>query len=70
MSVCKYLITQKTIARFLEEGRQVARAILEGSVIAGEGKALEEDKLVAVQYEEKTILLFAQDIRSRGEQID
>ena len=70
MSVCKFRITKATIALFLEENRHVARAIQEGAIVAVDIDALDADKFVHVQCEEKTILMFAQDIRSRGERID
>lgn len=64
----RYRITQPTIALFLEEGRQVARTIAAGTVITAEN--IEGDKLIEVQWSEKTVLMFAQDIRSRGELVD
>jgi hypothetical protein len=70
MSVCKYRITKATIALFLEENRHVARTILEGSIIAVDKKLLKDDRLVDVRWEEKTVMMFAQDIRSRGEEVD
>jgi hypothetical protein len=70
MSVCKFRITKATIALFLEENRQVARTILEGSVIAVDKKLLQDDQLVDVTWEEKTVMMFTQDIRSRGEEVD
>ena len=70
MSLCKYRITKATIALFLEENRQVARTLVEGSIIALDKKLLDDDRLVDVRWEEKTVMMFTQDIRSRGEQID
>ena len=70
MSVCKFRITKATIALFLEENRQVARTILEGSVIAVDKKLLQDDQLVDVTWEGKTVMMFTQDIRSRGEEVD
>jgi hypothetical protein len=70
MSVCKFRITRATIALFLEENRHVARALFEGSVIAVDKDLLNEDRLVDVEWEEKTVMMFTQDIRSRGEEVD
>jgi hypothetical protein len=64
----RYRIIQPTIALFFEEGRQVARTIAAGSVITAE--SIEGDKLIEVQWSEKTVMMFAQDIRSRGERMD
>ena len=70
MSVCKFRITKATIALFLEENRQVARTILKGTIIAVDKKLLLDDQLVDVRWEEKTVMMFTQDIRSRGEGVD
>lgn len=60
-------MTQPTIALFFEEGRQVAHTIDAGSVITAEN--IEGDRLVEVQWREKTVMMFAQDIRARGEEL-
>lgn len=64
----RYKIIQPTIALFFEEGRQVARTIAAGSVISAE--SIEGDQLIEVEWSEKTVMMFAQDIRSRGERMD
>jgi hypothetical protein len=56
-----------TIALFFEEGRQVAHTVPEGAVVRVAG--LDGDKLIEVVWEGQTILMFAQDIRSRGERV-
>jgi hypothetical protein len=70
MSLCKFRITKATIALFLEENRHVARTVLEGSIVEVDKQLLQDDQLVDVRWEEKTVMMFTQDIRSRGEEVD
>ena len=58
-------LTIPTIALFPEDGRHVAHTIPKGAVI--QVKTLQGDKLIEVVWEGKTVLMFAQDIRARGE---
>jgi len=67
MSTEVFRLNMATIALFFEEGRQVAHTIPQGSVVRVD--TLDGDKLVEVVWEGKTILMFAQDIRSRGEKV-
>jgi hypothetical protein len=67
MSPLTFRLTCATIALFPEADRQVARALPQGSVIVA--KKIDGDKLVEVIREGKTVLMFAQDIRSRGERV-
>jgi hypothetical protein len=66
----KYRIKSPTIALFLEEGRHVAHMVPEGSVIAIESETFNGDRLVEVLWAEKLVMMFTQDIRSRGVKID
>jgi hypothetical protein len=67
----KFRINTPTIALFLEEGRQVARTIPGGAeVIVSDENTIQENKLLEVQWAEKRVRMFAQDIRSRGEKIE
>ena len=66
----KFRINTPTIALFLEDGRQVARTIPGGAeVIVSDENALQENKLIEVQWAEKRVRMFAQDIRARGERV-
>jgi hypothetical protein len=64
-STATFRLNSPTIALFPEEGRQVAHTIPQGAVI--QVKTLEGDHLIEVVWEGKTVLMFAQDIRARGE---
>jgi hypothetical protein len=67
----KFRINTPTIALFLEEGRQVAHTIPGGAeVIVSDENTIQENKLLEVQWAEKRVRMFAQDIRSRGEKIE
>ena len=67
----KFRINTPTIALFLEEGRQVARTIPSGAeVIVSDENTIQENKLIEVQWAEKRVTMFAQDIRSLGEKLD
>ena len=67
----KFRINTPTIAVFLDEGRQVARTIPGGAeVTVGDENAVQENKLIEVQWAEKRVRMFAQDIRARGEKLD
>jgi hypothetical protein len=60
-----FRLTSPTIALFPEDGRHVARTVPFGAVIAVE--ELDGNKLVEVTWNDQKILMFAQDIRARGE---
>ena len=63
-------LTIPTIALILEEGQQVARTIPgSAEVIVPDENTIQENKLIEVQWAEKRVRMFAQDIRVRGEQL-
>jgi hypothetical protein len=68
MPIGRYRINSPTIALFFEDGRHVAHTIPTGVIINVDG--LDGDKLVEVTWDGKKGLMFAQDVRSRGERID
>jgi len=70
-SKVKFRINTPTIALFPEEGRHVARTIPGGTeVIVSDENNIQENKLIEVQWAEKLVRMFAQDIRARGERVD
>jgi hypothetical protein len=67
----RFRINAPTIALFLEEGREVARTIPGGAEITVSAEnVLQENKLIEVQWAEKRVRMFAQDIRARGEKVE
>jgi hypothetical protein len=70
MSDGKYQIKSPTMALFLEDGRQVARVVPKGAIIKIDSGAFTENKLVDVAWNGEVVMMFAQDVRSRGKRID
>ena len=70
MTTEKYLISSPTIALFLEDGRQVAHLVPEGALIRTDGKPFNGNKLIEVTWAEKVVMMFTQDLRTRGKKID
>ena len=66
-STATFRLNAPTIALFFEEGRHVARTIPQGAVI--QVNSFEGNKLIEVLWEGKTVLMFAQDVRARGEKL-
>jgi hypothetical protein len=70
MTTEKYLICSPTIALFLEEGRHVAHLVPEGAMISIDGKTFNGNKLIEVIWAEKIVMMFTQDLRTRGKKLD
>lgn len=64
-----YRITSPALVLFQENDRQVSQMIPKGTVVSFEGKSFNGDKLVEVLWDGKVVLMFTQDLRSRGERI-
>jgi hypothetical protein len=54
---------------FMEGGRHVGHLVPEGAVVFVDGETFNGDKLVEVLWAEKTVMMFTQDIRTRGEKV-
>ena len=70
MPIERYRISSPTIALFLEDGRHVAHMVPKGATITIDGKTLNGNKLTEVIWAEKTVMMFTQDLRSRGKKIN
>ena len=66
----KYRIKSPTIALFLEDGRHVAHMIPADSIVVVQAEELNGDRLIEVLWAEKLVMMFTQDIRTRGLKID
>lgn len=66
----RYRMSKPTIALVIEEGRHVARTIPEGDIVAIDATLPDSSKLVEVTWNEKTVLMFSQDVKNRGEKLD
>ena len=64
----KFRLKTATIALFPEDGRHVARVVPLGAVI--DVRSLEGSKLIEVFWDGKNILMFAADVRARGEKVE
>jgi len=69
MTPQKYKINSPTIAMYLENDRHVAVKVPTGTVITLDSETLNGDKLVEVLWAERSVMMFTQDIRTRGEKV-
>ena len=60
-----FRLTSPTIALVPEDGRMVARTVPFGAILTAEQS--DGNRMVEVCWNDQKILMFAQDIRSRGE---
>jgi hypothetical protein len=67
MPVGRYRITNPTIALFQEDGQYVSHMVPTGTIIAiHDGRGIDGHRLVEVEWDGKTVMMFAQDLRSRA----
>ena len=64
----RYRVTNPTIAVFEENGRNVAHHVPAGALVIADQPA-EGDKLMNVVWDNKQIMMFAQDLRTRAEPV-
>ena len=64
-----YRITSPTLALIEEGGRHVAHTVPTGAIVTVEGDAFDGEKLVNVIWDGKEVMMFAQDLRVRAEQV-
>ena len=69
MRFAKYRITSPTIALFPVDGRHVARTVPGGAVVCIDEGLINQNKLVEVLWHETEVMMFAQDVRARGEKV-
>jgi len=62
-----YRITSPALALFPEDGRHVAHMIPKGNLVRIESETFNGNKLVEVLWNGKVVMMFTQDLRSRGE---
>ena len=66
----RYTMRKPTIALFLEDGRHIARMVPKGATVSIDGETFNGNKLTEVMWEEKSVMMFTQDLRSRGKKIE
>jgi hypothetical protein len=65
-----YRITSPTVSLFLEGQRHVSRLLPKGALVKIESETFNGNKLVEVLFEGKVVMMFTQDLRSRGEKVE
>ena len=64
----RHRITNPTLALFHEDGRYVAHTVPRGALITIKDNApFDGDKLMAVVWDEREVMMFTQDLRARTE---
>ena len=69
MTAETYLISTPTIALFLEDGRHVAHLVPVGAVISTDGKPFNGNRLMEVAWDDRHVMMFTQDLRTRSKKI-
>ena len=59
-----------TIALFKEDGREVAHMVPQGATVLVAADKVKKDKFVEVVWDDMKVLMFLQDIRSRGVKVE
>ncbi|MFZ0595042.1 MAG: hypothetical protein WAM39_31565 [Bryobacteraceae bacterium] len=65
MPIGRYRITNPIVALFHEGGRHIAHTIPTGAFITVDSAAFEGNKLVDVTWDNKKVMMFTDDLRSR-----
>jgi hypothetical protein len=65
----EYRIKSPTMVLFLEDGRHVSQMIPADSVVVVQSETFNGNRLIEVLWAERKVMMFTQDIRSRGEKI-
>jgi hypothetical protein len=63
----RFRITSATLALFEEDGRHVARTVPIGAIVTVDGGVLDGKKLVECTWDNRTVMMFSQDLRTRSE---
>ena len=64
-----YRLTTPTFGIVAEDGQRIPVTIPRGSVITLVDGPPDGDRLIDVTWEDKTVTMFTQDVRNRGERI-
>lgn len=70
MPILKYKILSPILALVPDGGRNVARTVPIGSIISMESGEFDRNRLVAATWDGQDVMIFAQDVRSRGEKVE
>jgi hypothetical protein len=70
MAVETFRIVSPALVLFLEDGRHVSQMIPRGATVSFDKAALSGNNLIEVLWDEKVVMMFTQDLRSRGEKLE
>ena len=66
----RYRLKTPTLALLEEEGRHVAHTVPSGAIVVLDRAPTDGEKLVEVVWDGRRVMMFAQDLRSRGERTE
>ena len=69
MAIGRFRLTNPTLALVHENGHHVAHTVPTGTIIVVDDVAFNGEKLVNVTWDGRTVMMFAQDLRSRAERV-
>jgi hypothetical protein len=64
-----YLITSPTVSLCFEGDRHVGSTLPKGALVQIESETFNGNQLVEVLFQGKVVMMFTQDLRSRGEKV-
>ena len=70
MRFVKYRIISPNIALFPVDGRHIARTVPGGAVVSIDESLIHQKKLVEVLWNDAKVMMFAQDVRARDEEVE
>jgi len=69
MTPQRYRISSPTIAMYQKNGKHICVKIPADAVVTVDSETFDVYKLVKVFWAEKSLMMFTQDIRTRGEKV-
>ena len=70
MDGVRYRLKTPTLAVMRQDGRQLPLTIPQGGIVSVIGPTYDDRQIVDVEWEGKKLLMFAVDLRDRGEPIE
>jgi len=70
VALVTYLITRPALALFREDGHHTSQMIPKGAIVSVDEKPCNPNKLVEVVWGGKNVMMFVEDLRTRGELLD
>ena len=70
MAGMRYRLNTPTLAILSEHGQRIPITIPQGGIVRVVGPTYDDRQLVDIEWEGKKLLMFAVDLRERGELVD